>query len=398
MKKLYIFFVLFLSQSYLFSQNISDVLAKQIGMNSPTIYREAQINLKLGDVDKALVCYSQAVKQAQKQRNSGNGVNAELLAEYAYTLALNHDFEAAMINIDRARMLGMKYGDFYSAQILLLMGHNNAAELLMKQAKIPNWINGVYQGLNEKYKVVASITPDAPEIVLKRANKLAADKQVIQAITLFEELVTIYPDVSIFYIDYSTVWESLGYYGYAAQLLQKGLDRMPQDSINVDSRQVFVNHLNSVNKMNAEFENVPWLKRMLGMEPPKLMTYLGASFAKDVYSLNGRMGVYTSNKFSASLNLGFNYSGEQFSGTIGLSAYKAWGILVAGLGLSEQFSENSDMFSLAPSIGLTFLNKAQTSSFDIMLNGYVPFSSNQKFSYSISIGKTVYFDLNGLLK
>lgn len=398
MKKLYIFFVLFLSQSYLFSQNISDVLAKQIGMNSPTIYREAQINLKLGDVDKALVCYSQAVKQAQKQRNSGHGVNAELLAEYAYTLALNHDFEAALINIDRARMLGMKYGDFYSAQILLLMGHNNAAELLMKQAKIPNWINGVYQGLNQKFMTVRSINKDSPENALIRANKLAAQRQFIQAIALFEELITIYPDVPIFYIDYSTMWESLGYYGYAAQLLQKGLDRMPQDSINVDSRQVFVNHLNSVNKMNEEFEDVPWLKRMLGMEPPKLMTYLGASFAKDVYSLNGRMGVYTSNKFSASLNLGLNYAGEQFSGTIGLSVYKAWGILVAGLGLSEQFSENSDMFSLAPSIGLTFLNKAQTSSFDIMLNGYVPFSSNQKFSYSISIGKTVYFDLNGLLK
>ena len=398
MKKLYIFFVLFLSQSYLFSQNISDVLAKQIGMNSPTIYREAQINLKLGDVDKALVCYSQAVKQAQKQRNSGHGVNAELLAEYAYTLALNHDFEAALINIDRARMLGMKYGDFYSAQILLLMGHNNAAELLMKHAKIPNWINGVYQGLNQKFMTARSINKDSPENALIRANKLAAQRQFIQAIALFEELITIYPDVPIFYIDYSTMWESLGYYGYAAQLLQKGLDRMPQDSINVDSRQVFINHLNSVNKMNAEFENVSWLKRMLGMEPPKLMTYLGASFAKDVYSINGRMGVYTSNKFSASLNLGLNYAGEQFSGTIGLSVYKAWGILVAGLGLSEQFSENSDMFSLAPSIGLTFLNKAQTSSFDIMLNGYVPFSSNQKFSYSISIGKTVYFDLNGLLK
>lgn len=398
MKKLYIFFVLFLYQSYLFSQNISDVLTKQIGMNSPTIYREAQINLKLGDVDKALVRYSEAVKQAQKQRNSGHGVDAELLAEYAYTLALNHDFEAALINIDRARMLGMKYGDFYSAQILLLMGHNNAAEQLMKQAKVPNWINGVYQGLNQKFMTVRAINQDSPENALIRANKLAATRQFIQAIALFEELITIYPDVSIFYIDYSTVWESLGYYGYAAQLLQKGLDRMPQDSINVDSRQVFINHLNSVNKMNAEFENVSWLKRMLGMEPPKLMTYLGASFAKDVYSLNGRMGFYTSNKFSASLNLGLNYAGEQFSGTIGLSVYKAWGILVAGLGLSEQFSENSDMFSLAPSIGLTFLNKAQTSSFDIMLNGYVPFSSNQKFSYSISIGKTVYFDLNGLLK
>ena len=399
MRKIALIVFLFIISSHLFAQNMhNNIIMQQIGMNSPTIYREAQINLKLGDVDKALVRYSEAVKQAQKQRNSGHGVDAELLAEYAYTLALNHDFEAALINIDRARMLGMKYGDFYSAQILLLMGHNNAAEQLMKQAKVPNWINGVYQGLNQKFMTVRAINQDSPENALIRANKLAAQRQFIQAIALFEELITIYPDVPIFYIDYSTMWESLGYYGYAAQLLQKGLDRMPQDSINVDSRQVFINHLNSVNKMNEEFEDVPWLKRMLGMEPPKLMTYLGASFAKDVYSLNGRMGVYTSNKFSASLNLGLNYAGEQFSGTIGLSVYKAWGILVAGLGLSEQFSENSDMFSLAPSIGLTFLNKAQTSSFDIMLNGYVPFSSNQKFSYSISIGKTVYFDLNGLLK
>lgn len=247
MRKIALIVFLFIISSHLFAQNMhNNIIMQQIGINTTTNYREGQINLKLGDVDKALVCYSQAVKQAQKQRNSGHGVNAELLAEYAYTLALNHDFEAALINIDRARMLGMKYGDFYSAQILLLMGHNNAAELLMKQAKIPNWINGVYQGLNQKFMTVRSINQDSPENALIRANKLAAQRQFIQAIALFEELITIYPDVPIFYIDYSTVWESLDCYGYAAQLLQKGLDRMPQDSINVDSRQVFVNHLNSV--------------------------------------------------------------------------------------------------------------------------------------------------------
>lgn len=56
------------------------------------------------------------------------------------------------------------------------------------------------------------------------------------------------------------MWESLGYYGYAVQLLQKGLDKIPQDSINVNSRQALTNHLNSVNKMNEEFENASWLK------------------------------------------------------------------------------------------------------------------------------------------
>ena len=134
------------------------------------------------------------------------------------------------------------------------------------------------------------------------------------------------------------------------------------------------------------------------MNPPKMMTYVGASAAKDFYSLNGRMGLYTSNKFSASVNVGLNYASEELSGSIGVSAYKAWGIFVGGLGITDMFGKETNTFSLTPSVGLSFLNKSQTSSFDIMVNGYVPFSSEQKFTYSISIGKTIYFDLNGLLK
>ena len=117
-----------------------------------------------------------------------------------------------------------------------------------------------------------------------------------------------------------------------------------------------------------------------------------------MYSLNGRMGVYTSNKFSASLNVGLNYANEKFYGSIGISGYKTWGIFVGGLGITDMFGKDSNTFSLTPSVGLSFLNKKQNSSFDIMVNGYIPFSSEQKFSYSISIGKTIYFDLNGLLK
>lgn len=398
MKLIYIIFILLLWPISPLTQNIGGKSHEQAGMNKLTIYQEAQVNLKLGNLDKALFCYAQAVKQAKEKRNAGQGVDAELLAEYAYTLALHHDFEAALLNIDRARMLGTKYGDFYSAQILLLMGHNDAARQFMKQTKIPNWINGVYQGLNKKYTVTVTINKDSPEKTLKRANKLAANKQTIQAIVLFDELTAAYSNIPIIYIDYSTVWERLGYYEYASQLLQKGLNEMPQDLDNSDSQKILVNHLNSVNAMKTKYENAPWLKRILGMDPPKLMTYVGASFAKDMYSIDGRMGTYTSNKFSSSLNIGLNYAGKQFSGSIGLSAYKAWGILVAGIGLSDQFSSNANIFSFAPSVGLTFLNKSQTSSFDIMFNGYVPFSSNQKFSYSISIGKTIYFDLKGLMK
>ena len=396
-RRIYILLILLVSFFIsISSQSFSKSAKEAIGIGNPDIEKNAQTNLKKGDISKALECFQQAVSQSQLLRNAGHGVDGGLLAEYAYVLALNHDFEAALMNIDRARILGTKYGDFYAAQVLTLMGYNEVSQQLMKQAKVPEWINGVYQGLNGKYKSTASINRDAPETALKRANKLAANRQTIQSMAIFEELIAIYPNVYIIYVDYSTVWESLGYYAYAAHLLQKGIDLMPQ--YENENKQAFLNHLTKVNQMKASFENASWMKRLLGMNPPKMMTYFGASAAKDMYSLNGRMGIYTSNKFSASLNLGLNYASEEFSGSIGISAYKAWGILVCGLGITDMFGKDSNTFSLTPSIGLSFLNKNQTSSFDIMVNGYLPFSSEQKFSYSISVGKTIYFDLNGLLK
>ena len=377
-------------------QDSTHIQNSSFRINSLYVTINARTLLKLGEINKAIESYSNAIRQNQSQRNAGQGVDGDLLAEYAYALALHHDFEAALMNIDRARMVGTKYGDFYAAQVLAVMGYKDAAQQLMRQAKVPEWTNGSYQELTEKYKTTASINREAPETALKRANKLAANRQTIQAMALFEELAAIYPDTHIIYVDYSTVWESLGYYAYAAQLLQKGIDLMPQEQS--ENKQIFANHLTKVNDMKARFENASWMKRLLGMNPPKLMTYVGASAAKDMYSLNGRMGVYTSNKFSASVNVGLNYANEEFSGSIGVSGYKTWGIFVGGLGITDMFGKDSNTLSLTPSVGLSFLNKDQTSSFDIMVNGYIPFSKEQKFSYSISVGKTIYFDLNGLLK
>lgn len=400
MRILSIFLLLF-ATTYVCGQSIGEVF----GIVKPNIsdIERTHALIKNEKLREALDIYGDINHQLQNNRKTGSGVDGTFLAEYAYALALHHDFEAALMNIDRARMVGTKYGDFYASQVLTLIGYTDPAQQLMKQAKMPDWINGIYQGLNENYKTmgstyrpVASINRDAPETALKRANKLAANRQTIQAIALFEELAAIYPKTYIIYVDYSTVWESLGYYAYAAQLLQKGIDLMPQEENG--NKLVFQNHLTKINQMKASFENPSWLKRLLGMNPPKMMTYVGASAAKDMYSLNGRMGVYTSNKCSASLNLGLNYASEEFSGSIGVSAYKALGIFVGGLGITDMFGKDSNTFSLTPSVGLSFLNKSQTSSFDIMVNGYVPFSSDQKFSYSISVGKTIYFDLNGLLK
>lgn len=372
-------------------QTLGEAILSGINTGNSNLTNEARVCLKMGDVDKALVTYSQAVEQKQAQRSGGKGVKGDLLAEYGYSLALHHDFEAALMNIDRARMVGTKYGDFYAAQVLALMGYTDAAQQLMQLAKVPDWINGVYQGLNDKYKTTASINRDTPETALKRANRLAANRQTIQAIALFEELAAIYPDAYIIYVDYSTVWESIGCFAYAAQLLQKGISLMPEDQN--EAKQVFGNHLQKINAMNVQMVNAPWIRKMIGMGAPKLMTYAGASLAKDMYMLNGRMGFYTSNKFSASFDIGMGYAGSQFSGNVGVSAYKTWGFFVGGLGLADRFSKDNNTFNFTTTAGLTFLNKKQTSSFDIMVTGYFPVTGGN-CSYSISIGKTIYFDLN----
>lgn len=380
-------------------QTISDFVTNSFGISNTNYLNDSHSIIKADNIYMALLSYMKLIEQAQSQRSAGSGVSGDLMAEYAYVLALHHDFEAALMNIDRARMVGTKYGDFYAEQVLTLMGYTNAAQQLMRRTKVPVWINGIYQGLNEKYKTTASINHGTPETALKRANKLAANGQTIQAIALFEELIKLYEGGKvpyIIYVDYSTVWESIGYYAYAAQLLQKGIELMPQEES--ESKQIFTNHLTKVDAQKKLFENDSWAKKLLGVATPKMMTYVGASAAKDMYSLNGRMGLYTSSRFSAAVNLGLNYGGEQFSGSIGISAYKAWGVLVGGLGITDTFGKDQNVFSLTPSVGLSFLNKSQTSSFDIMLNGHIPFSKGQNFTYSISIGKTIYFDLNGLRK
>lgn len=376
------------------AQSIGELLSFKT-TKTITSQSEARTALKEKKIDDALFLYSESVNKAQENRNSGKGVDGDLLAEYAYTLALHHDYELALMNIDRARALNGKYIDFFSGQVLSLMNYDNAANEFIRNATVPDWIQSVYLELNHQFKGSGVVIQENPYETLKRANRLAANRQTIQSIAMFEELKTTFNTVPIIYVDYSTVWESISNYGYAAQLLKQGIDLMPE---NTSNRQVFSNHLTKINDTKKKIDSTPWFRKLLSADSPKLMTYIGASAAKDIYSLNGRMGIYTSKKFSASLNFGTSYANEQFSGSIGLSAYKAWGVLFGGMGVTDQFSKDSNTISLTPSVDLTFLNKTQTSSLDIALSGYIPFSKDGKFSYSVSIGKTIYFDFNGLFK
>ncbi len=395
MKRPIILFTFLLFASLQAHAQTIEKINERLGFSKPSISKEARIDLTAGDVDKALIDYSEAVTRARESRSAAYGVDGELLAEYAYTLALHHDFEASFMYIDRARMVGAKHGDFYAAQILTLMSYTEAAKQMMTQAEIPDWIANHYQNLTQKHISSFSINRDAPKEALKRANQLAANHQTIQAIALFEELIKLHPDAYILYIDYSTVWENKGNKEYASTLLSKGIELMPDNLSESESKKTFSSHLSMLNNANTTPEKPEWIKKAIGDETPRFMTYIGASAARKAFFLNGRMGLYSSNKFSTAINMGLGLAGESFSGNIGISAYKNWGAFFAGIGISDQFSKGSNTLGLSPTIGLSFLDKSQSSSLDVSLSGFIPIFSKSPFSYSISVGKTIYFNWKG---
>lgn len=389
-----IFLVILLLANFICVASSAQTLGKGLmGLTGRTegldAQQEARAMLKMGMVEQAVRKYAEAVGEAQERRNGGRGVDGDLLAEYAYALALHHDFEGALVNIDRAWMLNAKHKDFFTAQILALMQYKSPAEQLVKRAKVPVWMDENYKTLIEKYATSSAINRDAPQTALKRATRLSTSGQTVQAIALFEELSKLYPRVYIIPLSYATVWERMGEYGYAAQLLKQGIGMMSESEGN---RPVYTMHLQKVERKATQ--NRQWVRKIVGTNPPKLMTYVGGSVGKDYFSLDGKVGMYTSNKFSASLNIGIGYAAKSMTGSIGLSAYKTWGIFVAGMGINDQMGKSGNTFSLSPQVGLSFMNRRQTSSFDIMLGGYIPCTADGKFSYSLSVGKTIYFDLN----
>lgn len=355
---------------------------------------QAKFNIQLGDIDRAVLYYAQSVDKAKESRNAGKGVNANLLAEYAYALALHHDFEAALMNIDRAMMLGAANGKYFAGQILTVIGHPDAAfqisgYVVGQNYEIPKyskWIDAPARNLTEKYKTKVTINRDNPQVALKRANALTERGQMVQAIVIFEELMEQYPDAYIVPANYSVLWEKLGNRVYAATLLKRSIKSMSSTTTDTASRNALMEHLRSLEAVQPS----GWSAFTKGLHT---IVYTGLSLSNGLTSLNGRLGISTDSKFSLSLNANVMFMNSTAFGNIGVSAYKTWSFFVVGLGVSRQLSETSPSWGLAPSIGLTFLNKGQTASIDVTAAGQFPFGNNIKPSFSLSLGTTFYLDL-----
>ncbi len=344
----------------------------------------ARVALKDRHFEKALQLYRKTLTEEQINRTPQNGVNGDLIGEYAYVLALSHNFDYALTNIDRARLLNGKYTDFYTAQVLKLMRLDSLA-MVFKYTDIPEWVKQEYQLLYHD-----NVIPQRDEAFkrneLNTAWKATHQMQYIRSLAILYQLEKNYPNEFIIPTIISQVFEAIGYNEEALKKLQHGIDLIrPED--NVENKQNYIEHLEELKGKKLDSSSLFKIEKKYN---PRTMVYAGVSFAKKMFSLNGRVGLYTNSMASASLNANIIKMGEYFMGNIGLSAYKTWRVFVFGAGFSYQLIKDNNSFSFSPTIGLSLPNKEHSSSFDVMINFNIPFSGESVFNYNISIGRTIY--------
>ena len=315
-------------------------------------------------------------------KDSGKDDKGELMSEYAYALALSHNFDFALATLDYARMLQPKHADFYTNQILAIMGFQDIASKF-EFTDIPTWLISDYKILCSSRKVTKPIVKEyIPKKELETVYNMLNQRQFVQGLVMLEKLGHAYPQAYAIPIVASLAWEGLGNTEQAVCYMEKALQMM-EDKENEKTKDNYTKRLNSLKVTKCAHPK----QERKGL---RLMTFAGINAAKGMISLNGRVGFYTNNLFSASVNVSTSIANKQFMGSIGISGYKTWRFLMGGLGFSYQFGGGNHTFSLTPTAGLTFFSKSGKSSFDVLFNCHVPFSSNGTFTYGITIGRTFY--------
>lgn len=347
-----------------------------------------------GSFDEAVRGYAALVESARAARDEIAGVDEELLAEYAYSLALAGYFDGAVVNIDRARLLGKTHTDFYTAQILSLMSYPElAAEFWTESQEAPSWIAGAYKSLVDKYKSTPVINGSDLETSFRKANMLASRRQFVQSVVIYQELADNYPGNAAVHVGYSTVLEKMNRLPAAARELQKGISGLSPEQ--TAASEAFNAHLVSLNAQIKDSAPKNWFDRLMDEYEPSTMLYAGGAAGTDVFSLSGRLGFYTNNNISGSLNIGYAYAGSNHSFNIGVAAYQTIGRIIYGLGINESISSSDSIFSITPAVGLSFMNKEKNASYDILLNLMMPLKQGYPTNTLISFGRTFYFSYKG---
>lgn len=368
--------------------------AKTISTGKVRISKEAAREFVLkGDFDRAISYYSSLLEK--------DTANVSLNGEYAYALALDGIYDAALSRLDRVWSLKDKSPDinFFISQVYALMGLNELAGEFMKGVRpkkdIPSWINKQAPAMLEKYRYRPSGSESAQSedvaVRFKRANRMTAQNCDIQALAAFEGIISEYPGEYLPYVGYSIALEKTSLFERSAQEIEKAISITGNSQENSNTRQLLDKRLVTVKNKIGKGESAKYSGNM--MKDKMFTAYAGGMVAESYISLNGKIGTYQSGFGSVSVDLGLSSASGISSFNAGVqSYYRTKKVLVAGYGLTASLQDGSSTVYFKISLGVSFMNKKKTSSFDIFLDGQEPLTPKGAATImGLSMGRSVYF-------
>lgn len=323
-----------------------------------------------------------------------DSTNSLLRSEYAYSLALAGIYDAALRQLDilRTNGAGSAETNFFFAQVLLLINNTKLANQYWPESekgKIPLWIDSKHQFLLDKYKLDNNANRlSAMEAAenFKQANHLAAMGSHFQSIGLFSEITNQFPEEYLPYVGYSIVLEQAGFYKESIKNTEKALTLIRNDKSQLQTTQQLEKRLVGLKQKAAIVK-----PKKLDNFNPSAMSFVGGMFASDLISLTAKQGWFLSKELTAMADASIMKIPSGMSTSVGGSLYTRRSVFVSGFGLNLLISDGTTTPNLKLSVGLSFLNKKKTFSYDIFIDGSQPLVKDGVNSISISVGRSFYF-------
>jgi tetratricopeptide (TPR) repeat protein len=335
---------------------------------------------------------------------SKDSTNATLLAEDAYALALGGIYEAALMRLDRSWSIGANSADvnYLTGQVFALMGYVDITNEIWKPSEkynTPSWIAPKASALLDKYKTKSQnmSIKNREELIasFKLANELASKNLYFQSIALFHEITNLYPNEYVPYIGYSITMEKTGALGKSAQTIEKAISLIGNNAEDAEKKRSLEQRLISVRQKMTLLPagTLPGLYQMIVPvgELPQMMAYIGGMASPSFTNLNGRIGYFMTGASNASLDFGITKSAGVSSTNLGLSFYERSKYSVYGAGFQLASVSGNTVYYLKLSVGLSIMNRVRTSSFDLFLDVNYGLKKGDLSTYSLSVGKGIYF-------
>jgi len=349
------------------------------------------------DFSKAVSAYAVLLQK--------DSASASLNAEYAYALALNGIYDAALSRLDRVWTPDSRSTDvnFFASQVFALMGYDMLAiefGQMIAAGSAPAWISSAAPGYLQNYsdKKPGDNMSENGDVVadFRCANRLTAQNYNLMSIAMFEGIITAYPGEYLPYVGSSIALEKAGLYEKSVQALEQALAIIHDKPEHQEAIQALETRLTELRgKMSAGAKTRPAILPSTAKPDAKgrrMLAYAGGMFSPSYLSLNGRIGTFIPGAGSLSADLGVTSAGGGASLNLGVMNFFRQKVLAGGYGLGVGFGSGSTTLNLKISVGFSFMNKDKNSSWDIFFDGQQPLAPKGSTTVvGMSIGRSVYF-------